>query len=208
MKQLIEKQDWSHLTADQKKQLSQVVLTHNKLFMLDQRDLGTIWGESAHISVANNNPCRSPSYRYPEYAKDAITKMLIDMEERGIIEPSSSAWLSPIVLVNKPDGTKRMCLDFRRMNLSDDVYPLPQLEDLVGSAAGHQIYVTLDLKDAYFQIPLDENSRDLTTFSDRESLYRFRLSCAPAIFSRKMAELLTSLLREGWGKNYLDDVII
>ena len=112
--------------------------------MLDERDLGTISGEPAHISVSDNNPCRLPMYRYPEYAKEVITKMLIDMEERGVIEPSSSAWLFLIVLVNKPDGIKRMCLDFRRMNehLSDDVYPFPRLEDLVGSAAGHQIYVT------------------------------------------------------------------
>ena len=53
-----------------------------------------------------------------------------------------------------------MCLNFRRVNenLSDDVYPLPRLEDLVDSVAEHQIYVTLDFKDAYFQIPLDENS--------------------------------------------------
>lgn len=61
------------------------------------------------------------------------------MEERGVIEPSNSAWLSPIVLVNKPEGCKRMCLDFRRVDkhLAEDVYPLPRLEDLVGNAAGH-----------------------------------------------------------------------
>ena len=142
-------------------------------------------------------------YRYPKHEKEVITKLLNDMEERGVIEPSSSAWLSPIVLVNKHDGTKIMCLEFWRVNehLSDDVYPLPRLEDLVFSAAGHQINVTLNLKDAYFQIPLDENSRDLTTFSDGASLYHFRrlpfgLSCSPAIFSRKMAELLAPLLRE------------
>ena len=62
LKQLLEKQDWFHLTANQKKQLSQIVLTHNTLFMLDERDLGTISSEPAHISVADNNPCRSPMY--------------------------------------------------------------------------------------------------------------------------------------------------
>lgn len=106
-------------------------------------------------------------------------------------------------------------MDFRKVNehLADDVYPLPRLEDLVGNAAGHRYYVTLDLKDAYFQIELDESSKDLTTFSDGVSLYRFRrlpfgLCCAPDIFSRKMAELLTSLIKEDWVKNYLDDFII
>ncbi len=67
--------------------------------------------------------------------------------------------------------------------------------------------------EAYFQIQLDENSRTLTTFSNGVTLYRFRrlpsgLSCSPAIFSRHMANFLTPLLKEGWIKNYPDDLIL
>ncbi len=63
--------------------------------------------------------------------------MLKDMEERDIIELSTAAWLSPIVLVNKPDGSKIMCLDYRQVNkhLATDIYPLPRLEELVDQAA-------------------------------------------------------------------------
>ncbi len=70
--------------------------------------------------------------------------MLEDMEEKGIIEPSTAAWLSPIVLVNKPDGSKRLYLDYRQVNkhLATDIYPLPRLEELVDQAAGHNYYVT------------------------------------------------------------------
>ncbi len=64
------------------------------------------------------------------------------------------------------------------------------------------------MREAYFQI-----GRDLTAFSDGVTLYRFRrlpfgLSCSPAIFTRHMATLLSTLLKEGWIKNYLDDLII
>ncbi len=61
-----------------------------------------------------------------------------------------------------------MCLDYRHVNkhLATDVYPLPRLEELVDQAAGHNFYATLDMREAYFQIILDENSRDLTAFSD------------------------------------------
>ncbi len=60
---------------------------------------------------------------------------------------------------------------------------------------------------------LDEGSRDITTFSDGVSLYRFKrppfgLSCSPAIFLCQMAQLLSPLIRQGWVKNYLDDVIL
>ncbi len=172
-------------------------------------------GPPAKINVDDPRPSRGPKYRYPEEAKTLIAEMLQDMEDRNIIEKSTSAWLSPIVLVNKPDGSKRMCLDYRHVNkhLSTDIYPLPRLEELVEQAAGQQFYATLDMREAYFQILLDESSRDLTTFSDGVTLYRFRrlpfgLSCSPAIFSRHMANLLSPLLKDGWIKNYLDDLII
>ncbi len=128
--------------------------------------------------------------------------MLKDMEERDIIEQSTAAWLSPIVLVNKLDGSKRMCLDYRQVNqhLATDIYPLPRLEELVDQAACRQYYVTLDMREAYFQLMLDEDSRNLTTFSDGITLYRFKglpfgLHCSSAIFLRRMASLLTPLLR-------------
>ncbi len=67
--------------------------------------------------------------------------------------------------------------------------------------------------EVHFQILLDEESRDLTTFNDRVTLYRFirlpfGLNCSPAIFSRRMASLLMPLLQKGFVKNYLDDLIV
>ncbi len=69
------------------------------------------------------------------------------------------------------------------------------------------------MREAYFKLMLDEEIRDLTTFSDEVTLYRckrlpFGLTCSPAIFSRRMASLLTQLLRKGWVKNYLDELFI
>ncbi len=74
--------------------------------------------------------------------------MLEDMEEKGIIEPSTASGLSPIVLVNKPDGSKRLCLDYRQVkkHLATDIYPLPRLDELVDQAAGHKYYITLDMR--------------------------------------------------------------
>ncbi len=123
-------------------------------------------GPPPHIRVEDPRPSRWHAYRYPERSKQLIADMLQDMEDRQIIERSTAAWLSPIVLVNKPDGSKRMCLVFRHVNkhLATDIYPLPRLEELVEQAAGHPYYVTLDIREAYFQILFDIESRDLTTF--------------------------------------------
>ncbi|MPC78981.1 Pro-Pol polyprotein [Portunus trituberculatus] len=116
LQKLIGQEDWTHFSNDHQKQLSDVVLSHEEYFMLNNKEIGTISGEPAHIAVSDPNPCKSPIYPYPEHAKMIVSQMLVDMEERGVIEPSNTAWLSPIVLVNKPDGSKRMCLDFRRVN--------------------------------------------------------------------------------------------
>ncbi len=107
------------------------------------------------------------------------------------------------------------CFDYRGVNkhLATAIYPLTRLEELVEVATGDKYYATLDLKEAYFQVELDENSRDLTTFSNGVSPYRFKrlpfgLSCSPAVFSRQIAEVLAPLIKLGWVKNYLDDIVI
>ncbi len=82
-----------------------------------------------------------------------------------------------------------MCLDYRKVNkqLTTDIHPLPNLEELVEQVAGNRYYVTLHLKDAYYQVLLDEASRDLITFSEGINLYRFKrlpfgLRCSASIF--------------------------
>ncbi|KAK8393522.1 hypothetical protein O3P69_006689 [Scylla paramamosain] len=62
LRRLINQQNWAHLANDQQKQLSNVVLSHEKLFMLEKKDIGTISGEPAHIAVSDPNPCQSPMY--------------------------------------------------------------------------------------------------------------------------------------------------
>ncbi len=142
--ELIKQQSWGHLALNERAELETLILENDHLFILSEEELGLISGPPEHIRVSNPQPCRGPRYRYPEKVKQIIADMLKDMEERDIIGQSTGAWLSPIVLVNKPDGSKRMCLDYRQVNkhLATDIYPFPRLEELVDQAAGHQYYVT------------------------------------------------------------------
>ncbi len=145
LRELIKQQSWGHLTPSKSAELEMLILENDPLFILNENELGLISGPPEHIRVSDPQPCRGSRYRYPEKAKQIIADMLKDMEERDrIIEQSTAAWLSPVVLVNKPDGSKRMCLDYRQVNkhLATDIYPLPRLEELVDQAEGHQYYVT------------------------------------------------------------------
>ena len=215
LKALVNKQDLKHLTRDQRARLKKLLLNFEELFILSSHDIGTIQVPPQEIPVANPTPVRGPQYRHPEKAVTIIQNMMEEMRNKDIIESSSAAWLSPIVLVAKPDGSRRLCLDYRKVNqhLKLDIYPLPRLDELVESTAGHQFYCTLDLKDAYYQVVLDEASRDLTTFSDGYELWRFKrlpfgLSVSPAIFTRVINQVIAPLAKQGFVRNYLDDVIV
>ncbi len=86
-----------------------------------------------------------------------------------------------------------MCLDYRKVNkqLVTDIHLLPNLE-LVENVAGSEYYALLDLKDAYYLVMLDEESSDLTTFSEGIGLYRFkRLPFGSKLFSIHLRKTIT-----------------
>ncbi len=94
-------------------------------------------------------------------------------------------------------------------HLVGHIHPLPHLEELVENVAGNECYVTLDLKDAYYQVILDEEWRDLTTFTEWISPYRFkRLSCSASLIVRQLQGALPPLMKKNCLKSYLNDIIV
>ncbi|XP_076037035.1 uncharacterized protein LOC143022621 [Oratosquilla oratoria] len=108
LENLIEQQDWSHLDRGQQAQLKDLVMENHQIFIVESNELGKFQGVQGHINVSDPQPVRNPMYRYPEKAKQIISDLLEDMEAKDIIEPSTAAWLSPIVLVRKPDNSQRI----------------------------------------------------------------------------------------------------
>ena len=88
----------------------------------------------------------------PFHKKREVIKLVKDMESQGIIQPSQSAWASPIVLVQKKDGSVQFCIDYRKLNevTKKDPYPLPRVDDLLDSLGGAQWFSTLDLASGYW----------------------------------------------------------
>ena len=112
----------------------------------------------------------------PHAQKEEVRKLLRDMLEKRVIQPSDSPWSSPIVLVKKKDGSVRFCVDYRKVNAitRKDAYPLPRV-DTLDTLAGSRLFTTLDLKNGYWQVELEEGDRQKTAFDTSEGLYQFNM---------------------------------
>jgi len=167
------------------------------------------------IDVGNSQPIKQRHYP----VSPAIQQLLYDeidrMLELGVIEESRSAWCSPVVLVRKSNGKTRLCLDSRKVNMitKKDAYALPQINGLLGRLNETKFITSLDLKDAFWQIPLAEHSRDKTAFTvPGRPLYQFRvmpfgLCNAPQTLCRLMHLVIPYQLHDRVFV-YLDDLLI
>ncbi|KAL1251129.1 hypothetical protein QQF64_018925 [Cirrhinus molitorella] len=158
-------------------------------------------------------PIRQKLRRLPFAVRDAVSAEVDRLLHAGIIEEiDASAWVSPIVVTRKKNGGIRMCADLREPNKAvvTDCYPLPHVDELLSTLCGAKIFSTIDLANAYYQVPLHEDSRDITAFITHKGLFRFcrvpyGLASAPSAFQKMMAAILDGVPGV---QNYLDDLII
>ncbi|GFW82934.1 retrovirus-related Pol polyprotein from transposon 412 [Trichonephila clavipes] len=111
------------------------------------------------------------------------------MAQRRHIRPSSAEYASPIVMVKKKDGSSRMCIDYRKLNqkLVKDKFPLPIIEDVLDTLQEAKVYSTLDLRNGFFHVDVDEDCRKYTSFIVPDGQFEFNkvpfgLSTSPGVF--------------------------
>jgi len=95
----------------------------------------------------------------------------------GIIEESTAAYASPVVMAEKSDGTKRVCVDYRKLNCVTvfDPEPMPTAEEIFAKLSDDRFFSKFDLSKGYWQVPEREQDRDFTTFLCHRGLFRFRV---------------------------------
>lgn len=159
-------------------------------------------------------PVRLNPYRMGTPSRQIVREEINKMKEMGVIEPSSGEWASPIVLVPKPDGSTRFCIDYRKLNerTVKDSYPLPRMDDCLDSLGNALFFSTLDCNAGYWQIPIREEDRCLTAFTCHCGTYQctrlpFGLCNAPATFQRAIDMILTGVKWQ-YALVYLDDIIV
>ena len=153
------------------------------------------------INTGDHPPIYSKPYRLPLTKRKIVDEEINRMLEKDIIEVSDAAWSSPICLVPKPDGKWRFCVDFRKVNkvTTRDTHPLPCIQDILDGMSGAKVFSTLDLREGYYQIPLDPDDMDKTTFTCHRGIYRFKrmpfgLRNAPGQFQRFMNKIFAPFI--------------
>jgi len=163
--------------------------------------------------VAGAKPVRQTPYRLHPEKLARVDQEIEDLLKSGIIEESEGPWAAPIVIVPKPDGSTRLCTDFRKLNALTvaDPFPMPRVEALIDRVGGAKYMTKLDMTKGYWQIPLTKEASVLTGFVTPHGHYQWRymafgLRNAPATFSRLVSKILHGL--HLFCDAYLDDIII
>lgn len=184
----------------------------------DYKDLCSGQGclqETCHIQLKEGSqPVITPTRKIPFALMDKFKAELDSMENNGIVSKVTkpTEWCSGVVLVEKPNGQLRVCLDPRPLNkcILRSIYPLPTFEYLKAKLAGASIFSVLDAKSAFWCIPLDESSADLCTFSTPFGRYQFlRLPYGLSIAPEKFQQIVSRAFEDFTGVcNFIDDFLI
>ena len=157
-------------------------------------------------------PVRQKPYRHSNFDEDFLRGLVAELQKAGLIRPSESDWISPVVLVKKKDGGLRMCIDFRRLNsvTRRDPYQLPRIDTLINRTQGCSYFSSIDVLSAFWNVPMAEEDIEKTGFTCAAGNFEwtrmpFGLINASSTFQRLMDKVVSGLPSVA---AYIDDVFV
>lgn len=197
-----------------KQRLLNLIMSYEDIFSRNHLDCGEARGFVHRIHLSDTRPFRLPFRRVAPSQYQKLRQVLTEMEEKEIIQRSTSEYASPLVLVWKKNGDLRVCTDFRWLNRRTlkDAHPLPHQADCLAALGGNTLFSTMDLTSGFYNMPLHEEDRKFTAFTTPMGLFEYNrlpqgLCNSPGSFMRMMTNIFgdenfLSLLC------YLDDLIV
>ena len=177
-------------------------------------DLGRTSLMYHQIDIGDSGPVRQPMRRVPQEHISVLKAKVDKLQRAGAVVPSTSPFASPTILVKKNNGSKRLCIDYRKLNAvtKKDAHSLPRIEDIFDTVTGFKYICTLDMAMGYHQLEVHPDNREKTAFSTPIGFFLynvmpFGLTTSPATFMRLMTIVFSGML---YTKSiaYLDDIIV
>jgi hypothetical protein len=170
------------------------------------------------IQLEENQDPRSLGYtglrHHSPEELEAIRDFVQENFGKDFIRASTAPWAAPPLIVRKPGGGLRMCIDFRKLNniTRKDRYPIPLIEETLARFQGAKIFTRLDIRQAFHRLRMHPDSEELTTFRTRYGTYCYKvlpfgLTNGPASFQRYINDQLMDYL-DRFCSAYLDDILI
>ncbi|MCO5597114.1 hypothetical protein L7F22_051189 [Adiantum nelumboides] len=163
--------------------------------------------------IPGSSPPNRPPYRVSYAQQEEILTQVNELLEKGLVRPSSSPFCSSVLLVQKKDGSYRMCIDYRALNKQTikNRFPMPRIEDIFDRLQGSTYYSRIDLKSDYHQIRIVPEDIHKTAFRTQFGLYEyvvmpFGLTNAPATFNRLMEKIFRK--HSAYTRVFFDDIIV
>lgn len=205
----------SHEKLSEKQKLELHGLVEKYKPTLGRPELGCTHLVTHKIDTGDAEPVRQRYYSYSPKLLEVLHSGLEEWLEKDVVEASNSPWASGILLIKKPDKSYRWVVDLRNVNkvTKKDSYPLPKVADILDQLRDARFISSIDLASAYFQIPLEESSKEKTAFIvPGKGLFQFKrmpqgLHTSPATWQRFIDKVLGEDLKP-YVFVYLDDIII
>ena len=177
--------------------------------------VGKLTDYQATIHIDTSVPPIAQKPRHIPFAlQEKVASRLDDLLAKDIIErvPGPTSWVSPVVIVPKPNGDVRLCVDMRQANTAvvRERYPIPTVDEVLQTLNGRTVFSKLDLRWGFHQVELEESSWDITTFAVNDGLYRFKrmlfgISSAPEKYQHIVAQVISGC---PGALNIADDLVV
>jgi transposase InsO family protein len=206
------------LDDSEMKELNEVLSEYDDLFIEHKADLGkTDMLEHVIELYPDTQSFRDKVRRTTPDKNKACDDLVDEMLRMGIAEASCSSFASGVVLVKKKDGSYRFCVDYRRLNslTKKETFTLPEIDDTIEKLGSARIFSSFDMGNAFWQIPLEEQSREYSAFITARGLWQYTrmpygLCNAASTFQRLMSKVLWNVTQH-YGNIilcYIDDILV
>ena len=155
-----------HMAQGKGRATHKLLREYNDVFSLKDNELRCTSQDKHSMKVMVDEPFKEQFRHIPPPLLGEVRTHVNDMLQAGAIQPSNSPWCSAVVLIQKKDGGLHFCIDFQKLNAKTkkDSYPLPWIQETLESLEGSHIFSSFDLKSGFWQVEMDEESKQYTTF--------------------------------------------